>query len=108
MRASDLLFVPSHYSSSVPAEVQVLAVILTFWFWLTPILVTEQQFPPWARFLVVANPLVYAVRAYRSVLLTSRLPDPQDLAIAAVYGCAAFILGGLFFRYMKPGFADVL
>src|SRR5437899_4839070 len=29
VRASDLLFVPSHYSSSVPAEVQVLAVILS-------------------------------------------------------------------------------
>jgi hypothetical protein len=24
------------------------------------------------------------------------------------YGCAVFVAGGLFFRYMKGGFADVL
>jgi hypothetical protein len=32
----------------------------------------------------------------------------RDLAIAAAYGAAAFVIGGLFFRHMKRGFADVL
>jgi lipopolysaccharide transport system permease protein len=36
------------------------------------------------------------------------LPDWGDLAIAAAFGAMAFLLGGLFFRYMKRGFADVL
>ena len=44
----------------------------------------------------------------RVVLLTSGMPDWSDLAIAAVYGAAAFVVGGLFFRHMKRGFADVL
>jgi hypothetical protein len=30
------------------------------------------------------------------------------LVIVAVYSSAAFVLGGLFFRHMKRGFADVL
>ncbi|MCU1261781.1 MAG: hypothetical protein JWO80_4666, partial [Bryobacterales bacterium] len=31
-----------------------------------------------------------------------------NLAVAAVFSVAAFFIGGLFFRYMKRGFADVL
>jgi lipopolysaccharide transport system permease protein len=87
---------------------QVLSVILTFWFWMTPIFIAPQSFPPQARFLLLANPLYYVVRAYRAVLLSSNMPDPRDFAIAAAYGGAAFLVGGLFFRYMKRGFADVL
>jgi lipopolysaccharide transport system permease protein len=87
---------------------QVLGVILTFWFWFTPIFVTEQQFPERARFLLLANPLFYLVRSYRTLLLTGEMPDPRDLLIAGAWGAAAFVLGGLFFRQMKRGFADVL
>jgi hypothetical protein len=36
------------------------------------------------------------------------MPDLEDLAIATAYGAAVFIAGGLFFRHMKRGFADVL
>jgi lipopolysaccharide transport system permease protein len=43
---------------------QVVSVILTFWFWVTPILISEQRFPGWARFVLLANPLFYVVRAY--------------------------------------------
>jgi ABC-type polysaccharide/polyol phosphate export permease len=87
---------------------QVVSVVLIFWFWLTPIFITPGQFPPWARFLLVANPLYYVVRGYRTILLGSAMPDLEDLAIAMAYGVAMFIAGGLFFRHMKRGFADVL
>jgi ABC-type polysaccharide/polyol phosphate export permease len=87
---------------------QVVSVLLIFWFWLTPIFITEKQFPPWAHFLLVANPLYYVVGAYRTILLGSGVPNLEDLAIATVYSAAVFIAGGLFFRHMKRGFADVL
>jgi ABC-type polysaccharide/polyol phosphate export permease len=87
---------------------QFLSVILLFWFWLTPVFVDEATFPERARFLLWANPLFYVVRAYRAVLLHSAMPSLMDLAIAAAFGVAAFTLGGLFFRHMKRGFADVL
>lgn len=87
---------------------QVVAVILTFWFWLTPIFITEQQIPLHLRFLVKVNPLAYLVRAYRYRLLTSRWPDPHELGALAAYAVAAFVVGGLFFRHLKKGFADVL
>jgi lipopolysaccharide transport system permease protein len=56
----------------------------------------------------VGNPLYYVVRGYRTILLGSGMPDLEDLAIATAYGAAVFIAGGLFFRHMKRGFADVL
>ena len=87
---------------------QVITVLLTLWFWMTPIFISDQQFPVWARFLLRVNPLSYLVRAYRVVLLGGRFPDPWDFAVATAYGIAAFVIGGLFFRMAKRGFADVL
>ena len=87
---------------------QVLSVVLTFWFWLTPIMITEKQVPARAHILLVANPMRYAVGAYRQLLLTSFAPRLRDFLILMACGAAAFVIGGLFFRHMKRGFADVL
>ena len=89
---------------------QVLSVILTFWFWVTPIFLTEDYYAKrtWTRYLLAANPMAYVVRGYRVILLSSAPPSPTDLAIALAFGAAVFVLGGLFFRHMKRGFADVL
>ena len=87
---------------------QVLTVVLTLWFWVTPIFITENQYPTWARFLIQANPMAYVVRAYRDRLLSYAFPNPKELAILAAYSIVTFILGGLLFRQLKRGFADVL
>ena len=87
---------------------QVVTVVLMFWFWMTPIFFAERSFPRWARIVLLANPFYYVVRAYRKLLLGSTAPSLHDLAVVTVYGAVAFIVGGLFFRQMKRGFADVL
>ncbi len=87
---------------------QVLSVVLTFWFFATPVMLGESGYPRWAQGLLAANPLTYMVRAYRDLFLSSRVPRLTDLAIAGAFGLGAFILGGLFFRHVKRGFADVL
>lgn len=87
---------------------QVLSVVLTLWFWITPIFIDEQLFPEQVRFLLRANPLAFVVRAYRERLLSYRYPSLSELAILTTYAVAAFVLGGLFFRHLKRGFADVL
>jgi len=86
---------------------QVLSVALTFWFWLTPVFIPEQRYAKY-RFLVDLNPLAYLVRAYRDILLFNRVPTLHDLALVLAYSAATFCIGGLFFRQMKRGFADVL
>jgi lipopolysaccharide transport system permease protein len=87
---------------------QMVSVVLTFWFWMTPIMIAEDKVPHQVRFLLTANPMYYAVRLYRQALFTSKLPDWGDVAKLALFGATVFLAGGLFFRYMKKGFADVL
>jgi len=87
---------------------QVISVVLTFWFWMTPIFIDEQIYPDRFRFLLRANPLAFVVRAYRDRLLSYRIPSLSDLALVTAYAVTVFVLGGLFFRHLKRGFADVL
>ncbi len=87
---------------------QVLNVVLQFWFWLTPVMIPEEVIPARLRFLVSLNPMALVVRAYRERLLSSEWPHWQDLGALALYSGAIFLAGGLFFRHLKRGFADVL
>ncbi len=91
---------------------QVLTVLLTVWFWLTPIFLYEDilrnQFDGRLRFLLHYNPMTYVVRSYRETFLGNALPAWSDWAAFAAFAVVTFVLGGLFFRYSKRGFADVL
>ena len=90
------------------ATAQAVGLILNIWFWATPIMIARAQFPVKAWPVIDSNPLSYSVHAYRRLLLTTRVPDVADLAVLTAAGAAVFVLGGLFFRHMKRGFADVL
>jgi ABC-type polysaccharide/polyol phosphate export permease len=87
---------------------QVVTVLMTFWFWLTPIFLTEDRYEKWGSWILRWNPMAYFVRAYRFMLLGGGGHPLHDIAAAAAFGVGAFVLGGLFFRQMKKGFADVL
>ncbi|HEU0120573.1 MAG TPA: ABC transporter permease [Bryobacteraceae bacterium] len=87
---------------------QAVMVLLTFWFWMTPIFITEDKIPEAMRFLIHGNPMSLFVRAYRERLLSPAMPAWNELAVLAAWSVSAFILGGLFFRHLKRGFADVL
>jgi lipopolysaccharide transport system permease protein len=87
---------------------QLISVILTFWFWLTPIMLPASYVPERYRWILRLNPMYYAVKLYRQAFFTSRLPEWRELGVLALCGIATFVAGGLFFRYVKRGFADVL
>ena len=87
---------------------QVLSVVMTMWFWLTPIMIDEQKIPRRFHPLVAWNPMSWVVRAYRERLLTPAWPHWREILVLAAYSGAVFVAGGLFFRHLKRGFADVL
>jgi len=87
---------------------QVLSVILTFWFWFTPIFYTTDRFPPNLLYLVRWNPLAHVVLGYRDCLLRMRMPDLRVLALLAVVSLLVFAAGGMFFRKTKREFVDIL
>ncbi len=90
---------------------QVLNVVLTFWFWFTPIFYTPDQlkhFPPRVLSLLEWNPLAPVVIAYRDCLLRMHMPNLKSLAILTIASFLVFAAGGLFFRHTKREFVDVL
>ena len=87
---------------------QVLTVVLTFWFWFTPIFFDEQVLPQKLRVFMQMNPLAAVVTAYRNCLLNHEIPHLQSLLLLYVFAIVTFIGGGLFFKYTKRTFADVL
>jgi lipopolysaccharide transport system permease protein len=87
---------------------QVVTVAMTLWFWMTPIMIAEDKIPEQFRPLINWNPMSWIVRAYRERLLSAQWPSWQEFAVLAAYSIAIFVAGGLFFRHLKRGFADVL
>ena len=87
---------------------QVLTVLLTAWFWLTPIFLFEGQFKGQLSIILKLNPLTYVVRAYRDCILGTHAPAWTDFLALTAFAVTALFAGGLFFRHSKRGFADVL
>jgi lipopolysaccharide transport system permease protein len=87
---------------------QILTVVLTFWFWLTPIFFDESRLPQGLRILAYMNPMAAVVTGYRRCLLSFEMPSLKALLLLYVIAFFAFLAGGLFFRYTKKSFADVL
>ena len=112
--AIGIAWVVSAFQVYIRDTAQMVSVVLTFWFWMTPIFISEKQIPEGSaiadtvRWIIRFNPLSYVVRAYRERMLSYQLPNPTDLAVIAACSIAAFAAGGLVFRQLKRGFADVL
>ena len=86
---------------------QVLSVILQLWFWMTPIMISEDLIPKRFHVVIDWNPMAWVVRAYRDRLLSGAWPHLREVGVLAAYSVAVFVVGGLFFRHLKRGFADV-
>ena len=87
---------------------QLTQVILQLWMWLTPVFLYESAYPARFHWLIDYNPLAYLVRNYRDRIFSSDPPNLEELGVIAFYSITAFVVGGLFFRQLKRGFADVL
>lgn len=87
---------------------QIVTVIINFWFFYTPVIYQTSNLPEELRFLLKLNPMYYVVDGYRLSLLGTGYPSLSGLLYFACVSIAFFILGGLIFRRLKPGFAEVL
>jgi len=87
---------------------QIVTVAMTFWFWFTPIFIEESMVPERLRFILQVNPMAHFVGIYRQCVLGSTAPSLSQFGLAAFSAVAVFVVGGLVFRRLRPGFADVL
>lgn len=88
---------------------QALGLLMMGWFFMTPIIYAPSFVPDgWLFLLLKLNPMYHAVEGYRLALLAGKALPLMDLAYLGAASLATFGAGGVFFRKLKPWFAEVL
>jgi len=89
---------------------QIVAMVIQFGFWLTPIFWSIKTIPQKYHWIIELNPLVYIIDGYRNSLIYHKW-FWQDMGMTTYYWTVTitiFILGSLTFKRLRPHFADVL
>ncbi|MCB1561406.1 MAG: ABC transporter permease [Xanthomonadales bacterium] len=87
---------------------QLLAVVLQFWFWLTPIVYTPSILPEGFRTWLRLNPLQPLIAAYQQLFLAHTAPNLLSLLPLAVLSLLLLWLAARFFLANAPTMADEL
>ena len=87
---------------------QVIGVVMIGWFFFTPIFYSASRIPPKLVPLLRLNPMYDVVEGYRYVLLAGKFPPIENLVCLILVSFITFGVGGVIFRRLKPGFAEVL
>lgn len=87
---------------------QVTSVVLQIWFWLTPIVYTQEMVPQHLRWLLDINPMVPLVRIYQDALLLDTWPDLTPLGVPTVAALTLFSISFLIFRRASAELVDAL
>lgn len=87
---------------------QIMGVIMMAWFFFTPIFYSPSIVPAAVLPVFKLNPMYHIVIGYRYALLAGQLLPWRDFLYLAAVSFFTFGIGGIFFRKLKPGFAEVL
>ncbi len=88
---------------------QIMALILTIWFFITPICYQEStSLSPAITAVMRQNPLYVLVRGYRAVFLEGHAPELLPLVKLWAIALALFFLGHVWFNRLRKNFADVI
>jgi len=83
-----------------------LNLIISLWFYLTPILYPIEQFPEKYRFIFIFNPMSVIINAYRQTVLGGGEPNLNSLGIATITSIMLFVISFLIFKKTEGKFAD--
>ncbi len=81
-------------------------VLLSTWFFVTPIVYTPAILAPRYRLFIRLNPMTYLVEMFRAPLYDGWLPGPKTLAFSVAAGLAAMAVGWLFYSAKIEDYAD--
>lgn len=87
---------------------QMVAILLQFGFWLTPVVYTIDILPPAFQTIVRLNPMFWVIDSYHRVLAYGEAPDMIGLAVIAALAAALLGLAMLLFRKASGEMVDVL
>ena len=82
--------------------------ILSLWFYLTPVIYPKEMIPAKLQFLFALNPMSVLLNAYRQVILGAQLPNLPHLTVALLASLMVLIIGWAIFKQLEGKFADVV
>ncbi len=81
--------------------------VLTLWFYLTPVIYAPEFFPEKYRFIFKLNPMAVFINAYRKVLLGGDFPKFSSLLIGLVISLILFAFAYKIFKKLEGVMADI-
>ncbi|HWP47978.1 MAG TPA: ABC transporter permease [Candidatus Limnocylindrales bacterium] len=84
----------------------IISILLTAWFFLTPIFYTFESVPPPYRPLYKLNPMAGIIAAFRDILYYDRFPALDFLIYPGIVSLVTFLAGYLIFKGFKGVFPE--
>jgi lipopolysaccharide transport system permease protein len=85
-----------------------IAIVLQFWFWLTPIVYPASILPENVRWMIELNPITLMVISYQDILLHASWPSWSKFGLHTLGAVLALGLGVLAFRRLSGEMVDYL
>ncbi|OGK56344.1 hypothetical protein A3J15_03225 [Candidatus Roizmanbacteria bacterium RIFCSPLOWO2_02_FULL_38_10] len=82
--------------------------VLTVWFYLTPVLYATEFFPVRYRWIFKFNPMSVFINAYREVILSQGQINWGSLGIGLLLAVVVYVVSFTIFKKMEGTFADVV
>lgn len=82
--------------------------VIILWFYLTPIIYATELLPAHYQWIFKFNPMAVFITSYRDVLLSGKLPNMGNLAMATAISLIIFVISYKLFKRLEGMFADVV
>ena len=82
----------------------ILQIVLSAWFYLSPIIYSLDFLPPHWKIYFKLNPMLYVLNGFRLSIYYGQLPSPQSVAASLACGLIALVVGYAFFRRAQEVF----
>lgn len=86
----------------------ILGNLITFWFFLCPIIYPPENVPERFRFTLYLNPVAIFTDMYHKVIVKGTYPDLYLLGFSAVVATLSFAIGNLIFNRYREDFAELV
>jgi ABC-type polysaccharide/polyol phosphate export permease len=87
---------------------QVLGIVLSVWFWMTPIVYSKEKAPEYIQVVLGLNPWTHLVQIYRALVLEGAVPGIASWCMLSGFTTVAFALGLVVMKRAKPELADLI
>lgn len=86
---------------------RLISIMLTFLFYFTPIIYSDQMVPERYRHLIIFNPLAPLMMSWRDLFLAGRV-DLKYIFFSSVYAVIFYAVGYSIYRKLSWKFAEIL